>query len=139
MNRLLGAAAAALAALGLAAPAAAQTLGQGADTDVPWLRLAAALLLCLGLAAGAAFALHRRLNGGSGLPDLTALTARLNAVGVAGGKPRPARLTDIETRRVSTQVTVSVFKCDGRDFLVAASAQGQLTLVSLEPTAEPDA
>lgn len=126
-------AAAALSPALLAAPACAQTLGQGADTDIPWVRLIAALLLCIGLAAGAAFALNRRLNGGAGLPDkavLADLMARLRPAPVVG--ERRARLTDIETRRVSTQVSVSVFKCDGRDFLVAASVQGQLVLVSLD-------
>lgn len=122
-----------------ASAAAAQTLGQGDDTDIPWLRLIAALLLCLGLAAGAAFALDRRLKGGSGLDGLR-LTGLLQRFRLPAAEPRRARLTDIETRRVSTQVTVSVFKCDGRDFLVAASAQGQLVLVSLDAEApESDA
>ncbi len=114
-----------------AAPATAQTLGQGGDTDIPWLRLTAALLLCLGLAAGAAYALDRRLKGGSGLDSLQ-LTGLFRRFRSSATDARRARLTDIETRRVSTQVSVSVFKCDGRDFLVAASAQGQLVLVSLD-------
>lgn len=120
------------------APAAAQTLGQGADTDVPWLRLSAALLLCLGLAVGAAVALHRRLNGGAGLPDLDlkALSAKLSGA-APGTRGRLPRLTDIETRRLSTHATVSVFKCDGRSFMVATSPQGQLVLVSLDDAEEP--
>ncbi|HYC68862.1 hypothetical protein [Brevundimonas sp.] len=112
--------------------AVAQTLGKGADTDIPWLRLGAALLLCIGLAVGAAYALNRRLNGAGGplgRPDLTKLLSTLVAPGGAGSAPR---LSDIETRRLSTQVTVSVFRCDGRSFMVTASAQGHLVLVSLD-------
>lgn len=118
---------------GTASVAAAQTLGQGGDNDIPWLRLIAALLLCLGLAAGAAFALDRRLKGGAGLGS-SSLSALLR-FRLPASETRRARLTDIETRQVSTQVTVSVFKCDSQNFLVAASAQGQLVLVSLD--AEP--
>lgn len=96
------------------------------------MRLAAALLLCLGLAAGAALALRRRLDRGSPVPtglSWAGLVARL--VPSVGDRPA-ARLTDIETRRLSPQVSVSVFKCDGRDFMVAASLQGQIVLVSLD-------
>ena len=121
----------------VASPLHAQTLGQGGETDIPWLRLSAALLLCLGLAAGGAFALHRRL-GGRPFGSMNLFGADLlKRLGSSAGERR-ARLTDIETRRLSTQVTVSVFKCDGRDFLVAASAQGQIVLVSLDEDAEPD-
>jgi hypothetical protein len=120
-----------LASCGLLAstPALAQTLGQGADTDIPWLRLGAALILCLGLAAGAAFALNRRLNGGN---ETAALSRLLERLGRPASAATPPRLTGIETRRLSAQVTVSVFKCDGRDFMVASSLQGRLVLVSLD-------
>lgn len=116
----------------LAGPAFAQTLGQGGDTDIPWIRLIAALLLCLGLAAGAAFAINRRLNGGAGLPDKLILAGLWKRLGSPPAEGRRPRLTDIETRRVSTQVSVSVFKCDGVDFMVAATVQGQLVLVRLD-------
>lgn len=115
-----------------AAPASAQTLGQGADTDIPWLRLTAALLLCLGLAVGGALALRKRLgvNAPLAVPALEKLMQ-----GLSGANPRnPPRFTDIETRRLSPQVTVSVFRCDGRSFMVTATAQGQLVLVSLDET-----
>lgn len=115
-----------------AAPAAAQTLGQGETIDIPWLRLTAALLLCLGLAAGAAFAVHRRLGGGlaGGAPtSVRAMLERL--IPEVGERPAP-RLTAIETRRLSPQVSVSVFTCDGRNFLVASTAQGQVVLVRLD-------
>lgn len=120
------------------APAAAQTLGQGESTDIPWLRLTAALLLCLGLAAGAAFAIHRRLGGGSvgGVPaSVRAMLERL--IPEAAERPAP-RLTAIETRRLSPQVSVSVFTCDGRDFLVASTAQGQVVLVRLNEDGAKD-
>ena len=121
----------------VASPLHAQTLGQGGDTDIPWLRLSAALLLCLGLAAGGAFALHRRLGGRPLGPMNLPGSDFLKKLGSSAGERR-ARLTDIETRRLSTQVTVSVFKCDGRDFLVAASVQGQIVLVSLDEEAGSD-
>lgn len=121
----------------VASPLHAQTLGQGGDTDIPWLRLTAALLLCLGLAAGGAVALHRRLGGRPLGPVTLPGAGLLKRLGSSAGERR-ARLTDIETRRLSTQVTVSVFKCDGRDFLVAASAQGQIVLVSLDDEAGSD-
>ena len=121
----------------VASPLHAQTLGQGGDTDIPWLRLSAALLLCLGLAVGGAFALHRRLGGRPLGPMNLPGSDFLKKLGSSAGERR-ARLTDIETRRLSTQVTVSVFKCDGRDFLVAASVQGQIVLVSLDEEAGSD-
>jgi len=46
------------------------------------------------------------------------------------------RVTDVETRRLSPQVTLSVFKCDGRSYMVASSVQGQLVLVCLDTDAE---
>ena len=114
------------------APVAAQTLGQGETTDIPWLRLTAALLLCLGLAAGAAFAIHRRLGGGSVGGTPASLRAMLERLIPETGERPPARLTAIETRRLSPQVSVSVFTCDGRDYLVASTAQGQLAVVRLD-------
>lgn len=119
------------AALATAAPASAQTLGHGADTDIPWLRLTAALLLCLGLAYGGALALRKRLGVG-GAPSVPALEKLMQGWLSASPDRSPPRLTEIETRRLSPQVTVSVFRCDGRSFMVTATAQGQLVLVSLD-------
>lgn len=120
-----------VALLATAGPALAQTLGQGTDTDIPWARLTAALILCVGLAVGAAFALNRRLNGGPALPA-GGWKRVLEQIVRPATAPSSARLTDIETRRVSPQVTVSVFKCDGRSYMVTASLQGQIVLVSLD-------
>lgn len=129
MTRLAVIAAPALL-LGSAGPALAQTLGQGTDTDIPWIRLTAALILCVGLAVGGALALNHRLNGG---PALTGGWRRiLEQLGSPASGPSTARLTDIETRRLSPQVTVSVFRCDGRSFMVTTSLQGQMVLVSLD-------
>ena len=116
-------------ALLAASPALAQSLGQGSEVDIPWIRLTAALILCLGLAYGAVWALNRRLkNPNAGLPTLDWLQ-RLRPGSAA--PPKAARLTEIETIRPSPSVTVSVFKCDGRSFMVATTLQGQVTLVSL--------
>lgn len=119
------------AAVMVASPAAAQTLGQGSDADIPWIRLGAALILCLGLAAGAVFALNRRLGGGRPVED--ALAEALQRWSGRASAPRPApRFERIETRRLTPQVVASAFDCDGRRFLVLASAQGQIELVSLD-------
>lgn len=123
--------AAPVALLASAGPVLAQTLGQGTDTDIPWIRLTAALILCIGLAIGAAFALNRRLNGGPSLPS-GGWKRVLEQIARPASTATAARLTDIETRRLSPQVTVSVFKCDGRSYMVTASLQGQIVLVSLD-------
>lgn len=123
-----------LIGLSAASPALAQTLGQGSEVDIPWIRLTAALLLCLGLAGGAIWALNRRLKGsGAGLPGAEWLKRlRVKASDTAASP----RLSDIETIRPSPHVTVSVFKCDGRSFMVATTLQGQITLVSLDDQGE---
>ncbi len=120
-----------VALLASAGPVLAQTLGQGTDTDIPWIRLTAALILCVGLAVGAAFALNRRLNGGPALPS-GGWKQVLEQIVRPASTSTTARLTDIETRRLSPQVTVSVFKVDGRNYMVTASLQGQIVLVSLD-------
>lgn len=123
----------ALLLLSTAAPAAAQTLGQGDSVNIPWFRLTAALILCVGLAAGAALALRRRLGQGGPAAPAVGWSRLLAELAVRGAAAGPPRLTDIETRRLSPQVTVSVFRCDGRSYMVAASHQGQLVLVNLDP------
>lgn len=108
-----------------ARPAVAQTLGGGEDSDFPWLRLFAALTLCLVLAVAAVMVQRRRL--GRPAVSIPEFWLKLRATGVAD-----ARITALETRRLSAQVTVSVFTCDGRDFMVACSSQGRLLLVDLD-------
>ena len=94
-----------------AAPAFAQRLGQGTGTEVPIWRVLGALALCLALAVAAAYFLRRRMGG---------------AMPLAMGRVR--RLQLVETLRLSHQVDVCLVRCDGAEFLVAASAQGATTI-----------
>jgi flagellar biogenesis protein FliO len=115
------AAAAAFAAL--AGPAAAQRLGAATSVDVPWLRVIGALVLCLGLAVAAAFALRSRLKGG--VPSLLAKT--------------PRRLQLVENLRLSHQVDLCLVVCDERRMLVASSPHGAVLLARLDGGVEADA
>jgi flagellar biogenesis protein FliO len=99
--------AAASAALCLAAPASAQTLGQGGGPQVSWVRVVLALLFCLALAVAAALALRYRFRG---------------AVRIAPGADRRLRL--VETLRLSHQTDLCLIEVDGRTFLFAATPQG---------------
>lgn len=102
-SRLAGAS----AALCLAAPASAQTLGQGGGPDVSWVRVVVALLFCLALAVAAALALRYRFRG---------------AVRIVPGGDRRLRL--VETLRLSHQTDLCLIEVDGRTFLFAATPQG---------------
>jgi len=123
---------------GRATAAQAKTMalaGGAAQTDIPWLRLTGALILCLALAVAAALALRARLGGGSpgglklGLADL------LNPRGALAGRDA-RRLKLVETLRLSHNIDVCVLRFDDRDVLVAATAQG---VVQLSPQpAVPD-
>ena len=114
----------------------ARTLGQGSDADIPWVRLTAALLLCLALAAGAAWALSRRLEK-SGASLHSPFLEKLQRLTPGAVTPRPIRrFTDVDTIHPSAGLTVSVFKCDGHSFMATATAQGQIVLVSLDAQAE---
>ena len=94
------------AILVLAHPAvvAAQQLGRASDDDLPLWRVALALLICLALAVGAAFALRYKMKGGTALPLL-------------GEK----RVILIERTRLSHQVDVCLVRCDGKEFLITTS------------------
>lgn len=101
----------------------AQRLGQASDnTDVAWWRVIGALVLCLLLAAGAAFALRYRLRGSVRLPS-------------AQGR----RLRLVESLRLSHNVDVCLLECDSEHFLVAATPQGAVLLsghsIGRDPTA----
>jgi flagellar biogenesis protein FliO len=111
---------AALAAL--PAVAAAQRLGQGSGPEIAWWRVAAALFLCLALAAGVAFALRKRIRGGT--PLFTA---------------GPRRLQLVESLRLSHQVDVCIVRCDGRDWLIAATPHGASLLHAAGADASPGA
>jgi len=115
---------AALPAL-LPLPAVAQTLGQGADDGISAWRIVLVLLLCLGLAVFAAFVLKRRM-GGAALPSFFA------------GAGRNRRMQLVETLRLSHQIDLCIVSCDGREMLVAASAQGARLLQPLNGSASAD-
>lgn len=125
-----------LPALAAAGPALTQSIGQGTNEAVPWLRLGAALLLCIGLAVGAAFAVRYRMGGAPRRFDGLNLKVWLKGLSSAAIGKSEGRLTDVETCQLSPQVSVSTFKCDGQSFMVATSSQGHLVLVSLEADAE---
>ena len=120
---------AAIAALG-AGRVSAQTLGAAAETGPPWWRVLGALVLCLCLATGAAYALRTRLGAraGSGvgrLPPLAGLVARL------GLAPVPARrLKLIETLKVSPHLEVCLLAWDDQELAVGATPQGGFLIAS---------
>ena len=92
----------------------AAPLGQVGDDGVAWWRVAAALIFCLLLAVGGALALRARLGGGVGAGRPLWLRA---------AQPT-RRLELIETLRVKPQVDLLIVRCDGRELLLTASAQG---------------
>jgi hypothetical protein len=125
-----------------AAPALAQTLGQGSAPAISWWRIAAALVLCLLLAVAAAVALHLRMSGR--LPSLKGAKLTLPALGGTPlGKlfnaPTDRRLKSIETIRVSPYADVCLFTCDGRTYLVAATPQGVTVIERTGPAPGEDA
>jgi len=111
------------AAIVLAAPAAAQRLGQGADDPVSLWRVVLALLFCLMIAVLAALVLRARMTGRP-LPAIFTI-----------GSGQGARLRKLESVRMSHQVELSIVTCDGRDILVAVGPQGAQVLRDLSPTA----
>jgi hypothetical protein len=111
-----------------AAPATAQRLGTGGDLNVSLTRIVMALLLCVMIAALAAFALKRS----GGRIDLSALRRFVPAARVA------RRIEVIETRRVSQYADVCLLRCDGREYLVLC-AQQQQTVLREGDAAEPTA
>ena len=117
----------AASAIGWAAggPVGAQVLAHGSDMPISYGRVAAALLLCLALAAGAALALRGRLGVAAKPPSL------MDWRGWAAALRRPTRsfrLELVERLRVSPQLEVSLIRCEGRRYLVASSPTGTVLL-----------
>lgn len=96
------------AAAFFAGSAAAQSLGGGGDAGVPAIRVVAALIFCLLVAVGAAYALRSR-------PEI------LQALNVTRNK---RRLKLVESLRLSHQIDLCIVSCDGHELLVSASAKG---------------
>jgi len=87
--------------------AGAQRLGQGGGDEVSLWRVLAALIVCLALAVSGALALRRRMGGG--MPLILREGRRLEL---------------IESLRISHQVDLCLVRCDGREWLVAATPHG---------------
>ena len=101
-------------------PAAAQTLGQGSDVEISVWRIVATLVLCTMLAVGGAFLLKAR----QGSLPLGSFLPKQNR-----------RLRLVESLRLGPQADLCIVECDGRELLIAASAQGTRLLANL-PLAE---
>jgi len=93
----------------LPAPLHAQRLGQGPDNDISILRVILALILCLALATAAAFVLRARMG---------------HAPALFRSKLGSRRLELQASLRLPNQVDLSIVRCDGKELLVATSAQG---------------
>lgn len=94
-------------------PSLAQRLGQGTDDDVSILRIVLVLILCLGLAVCAAFALRARMGRGAIIWPV---------------KRTGRRLELQDSLRLPNQVDLAIVRCDGEELLIATSAQGLVIL-----------
>jgi flagellar biogenesis protein FliO len=99
-------------------PVLAQKLGQAPDDGISFMRVFAALLLCLAVVVGAAFFLRNR----AGLSQLVPLLVKRNS-----------RLRLVESVRLSQHVTLCIVQCDGEDVLLEVSQQGAGMLRALPP------
>ncbi len=105
--------------------ASAQVLTHASDVDISYGRVAAALVLCLALAAGAALALRSRIAGGKKPPSMRDWLG-WNIGGRLVAQTRQLEL--VERLRISPQLEVSLLLCQGRRYLVASSATGTVLL-----------
>lgn len=124
MVRLSTALACCLACL-LSAPVALAhpgRLGGGGSLDLSLTRIVMSLVLCLMLAALAAFALKRS---GERI-DFKRMRGLIAAL------PAQRRIDVIETRRISQYADVCLLRCDGREYLVLCAQQQQLVLRETE-------
>jgi hypothetical protein len=133
----LGVLAAAGATLGGMGPAFAGGMGESADIQTQWWRVAGALVLCVALAIAAAFALKLQQGG-----QLKASGVRFRPADLAAALKRLAQPTPklrlIETLRLSHQVDVCLIHYDDTEFAIAAGPQGgTLLFMRPKPVARP--
>lgn len=105
-------------------------LGGGGALNLSLTRIVMSLILCLMLAALAAFAL-KRSGGRFDLKRMGGLIAKL---------PVQRRVEVVETRRASQYADICLIRCDGREYLVLSSQQQHLVLRETEcpaPTFAP--
>lgn len=100
-------------------------LGGGGALNLSLTRIVMSLILCLMLAALAAFALKR----GGGRIDVKRLR------GLIATLPAQRRIEVIETRRASQYADICLIRCDGREYLVLSSQEQQLVLRETESAA----
>jgi hypothetical protein len=124
MARLNAALACCLAYLVSAPAAFAQPgrLGGGGALNLSLTRIVMSLILCLMLAALAAFALKRS----GGRIDIKRLRGLIVTL------PVRRRIEVIETRRASQYADICLIRCDGREYLVLSSQEQQLVLREIE-------
>jgi hypothetical protein len=99
------------------APAFGALSSNPGAAHIPWLRIILGLLLCGGLAWGAALLLRARLR-------LSGQTLTLSPV-------QGRRLQVVQTVKIGTASALSLASVDGREFLVA-TGQGQIAIVPLQ-------
>ena len=112
-----------LPSLLLTEAANAQTLGGGEPIEIPLLRIAAALIVGILIALGAALVLKRQMGGRFELPRL--LNPRL-----PGRSPRRIRIH--ETYRLSPHADLCRFTASNREYLVIVSASATEVLAVSE-------
>lgn len=100
-------------------------LGGGGALNLSLTRVIMSLILCLMLAALAAFTLKRS----GGRIDFKRVR------GLVAALPAQRRVDVIETRRVSQHADVCLLRCDGREYLILCAQQHQLVLRETECSA----
>lgn len=104
-----------------AAPSWAQRLGTAPDDDISFVRVFLALLLCLIIAVGAAYAMRGR----NQLSQMLSL----------GLRPPQGRLRLVESLRVGPQVHVCLVVCDDQELLLAVTPQSARILKTMSSAA----
>lgn len=98
--------------IAVAAGAHVPRLGGGVAVEIPWLRIAVALLLCSGVAWAGVLWLRR----GGRWPAL---------------KPARTRIVVIESRRLNQYADVSLVRVQGREYAILSSVRQQRVLSSV--------